>query len=201
MRGWDKMRHMSARTLDYIIQAIAVLSLVVCGLVTFYVLHSPPAGQLEVDHGQQLPASSAGDELPEVRSALRQADKELKRGQAYARELRERIPEGPNEAEFLKQLSRAAEASGLRIQDYRRGNSAVKESYSSLRINLTCSARYVELCRFLEQLDELPRILTIEKLTISTPDDGDQYPVDLRLSVYFRGQQQPPEKDKAQANG
>ncbi|MFW6170704.1 MAG: type 4a pilus biogenesis protein PilO [Planctomycetota bacterium] len=192
---------MSARTLDYIIQAIAVLALVICGLATFYVLHSPPAGQLEADHGQQSAASSAGHELPEVRSALRQADKELQQGHAYARELRERIPDGPNEADFLKQLSGAAEASGLKIQDYRRGGSAVKESYSSLQINLICSARYVQLCRFLEQLDELPRILTIEKLTISTPDDGDEYPVDLSLSVYFRGQQQPSEKDKAQSNG
>ncbi|MGM0487524.1 MAG: type 4a pilus biogenesis protein PilO [Planctomycetota bacterium] len=192
---------MPARTLDSILQATAVLSLVACGLVTYYGCSARPVGQVEAAEENEGPSPSAGDKLPEIRRALRQAETELEKAHAHAQQLRQRIPDDPDEAEFLKQVSRLAAATGLEIRDYRRGSLAVKESYSELQINLTCSARYAELCRFLEALDELPRILTIEKLAISSPDEGDEYPVDLSLSVYFRGRRQAPETEEAESNG
>lgn len=185
---------MPARTLDHILQVAALLSLVACGWTTYSVFDAPTVDQVRAAERPTGPGPATGKKLSRVRGALRQAEQELQKGEAHARQLRERIPRVPDEAEFLGQLSRVAELTGLQIRDFRRGPVTVKESYSELRVDLTCSAKYAELCRFLEELDKLPRILTIDKLTVNVEENEKEYPIDLSLSVYFRGQREGPEE-------
>lgn len=192
---------MPARTLDHILQAVALLSLVACGWATYSLFDAPSVGQVEAAEEAMGSRPVSGKKLAEVRKSLRRAEEELQKGQAHAQQLRERIPHVPDEAQFLKQLSGTAELTGLQIRDYRRGPVTVKESYSELRIDVTCSASYAEFCQFLEELDKLPRILTIDKLTVNVEDNEKEYPIELSLSVYFRGPREASEKQEPRDDG
>ena len=192
---------MPLKTLDWGLRTAAVLSLVAIGAAVYYVVHVPSAKAEEAREARIEELAGVKEELPAAQTQLLQVEEELKRRQARAEQVRQRIPDDPCEAEFLKQLTQVADDAGLKIRDYRRGKLAVKDCYSQLQLDLSCTAGYSVLCTFFDRLTRLPRIFTVRQLTITSRSDGTEYPVELSLLVYFRGQRESQEGVKAQKNG
>ncbi len=98
---------------------------------------------------------------------------------------RQRIPETPEEAEFLAQISKAASENGLAIQNFTRGAVTVLETHSQLQIRLTGEGDYASICGFFERMANFSRVATVSNLSLSIPGDAEIYPLDMTLTLYF----------------
>ena len=102
-----------------------------------------------------------------------------------AQELREQIPDDPNEADYLRQLTEVAARSNLSIDDYSRGLAVETESFSQLKVRLQGAGQYEEICRFLDRLEQLPRVSRIVEMKLTTEPGSLSYPIDLTIQLYF----------------
>jgi Tfp pilus assembly protein PilO len=183
---------MPLKVLDRLFHAIGAIVLVALCLGVYYVVHTMLAGESAArwDHLAGLEADTK--DLAAVRAELPRVREQLQQKKRRAEELRQRIPNDPCEAEFLRQLTELADKEGLEIRDYRPGALTVRDCYRQLQVDLSCAGSYASICRFLMQLKGLPRIFTIEKLSIASRPAGEAYPCSLSIAVYFgdRGQAQ-----------
>jgi Tfp pilus assembly protein PilO len=101
--------------------------------------------------------------------------------------LKKRIPDGPQEADFLLQISHAAAEVGLQITDYRPGVMTAGKSCSAMRVELSCEGNYRSICRLLNRLRELPRHSTVARLDVNADGSSDKYLLKLGLELYFFG--------------
>jgi Tfp pilus assembly protein PilO len=122
---------------------------------------------------------------PRVERLHRELAAELDAVQQRKAELRRRITDGTREGEFLRQVSEAAARVGLRLVSYQPGTVSKGGTYGTMQIQLVCDGRYEGICRFLQQLDELPRLSTVERMEVSAPARGDVYSFQLTLDIYF----------------
>jgi Tfp pilus assembly protein PilO len=99
--------------------------------------------------------------------------------------IQKRIPRGPQEAEFLAQISQAASSTGLQISDYRPGVMSAGKICSTLRVELACDGNYQAICTLLNRLQELPRYSTIVRLEIGPGTSPEHHSAKLCLELYF----------------
>ena len=104
-----------------------------------------------------------------------------------AETMRQRIPEQPLEADFLRQISQVADDEGVKIIKYDRGSLQRKPTHSQFDVRLSCEGNYVALCGFLERLAKLSRVATVQTMTLTSDADG-IYPFDLSLLLYYAAQ-------------
>ena len=122
-----------------------------------------------------------GERLRAKHARLRQ---ELASAREQSVDLIERIPDQPQEADFLAQVSQLADDSGLKIQDYRPGVITPQSSYATMKVDLICTGNYESICTFLDGRAELPRHCTVIGLEIDSASQGELYTVKLSLELY-----------------
>ena len=130
----------------------------------------------------ELRAAIGDDERLRAEHARFHQELDTARGQSA--ELIERIPDQPQEADFLAQLSQLADDSGLKIRDYRPGVLIPKTSYATMKVDLICAADYESLCTFLDGLADLPRHCTVIRLAVDSASPAKPYSVELSLELY-----------------
>jgi Tfp pilus assembly protein PilO len=109
--------------------------------------------------------------------------------------LRNRIPDGPQEADFLAQVSRAAGEVGLQITDYRHSGITGGKLCSAMRVELSCEGDYQSICSLLDRLQELPRYSTVARLEINSIAPQAKCLAKICLELYFFvGDRQPAER-------
>ncbi|MCH7726757.1 MAG: type 4a pilus biogenesis protein PilO [Planctomycetes bacterium] len=109
----------------------------------------------------------------------------LKATERRATEIRQRIPDHPNEADFLKKITEAAEAKGLVISEYRRGVLRTEETHSQLDVQVIGEGSYRSICEFVDQVAALSRISKVKTLHINRIDNDQAYPVEITFVLYF----------------
>lgn len=105
--------------------------------------------------------------------------------------LRTRIPDKPQEADFLADVSRLAHEVGLQIQDYRPGVPVSGPSYAVLQVDLICSGSYRSICSFLDQLSKLPRYSTMARLQIDADGKSPEYSAKISVILYYGVRESP----------
>lgn len=117
-----------------------------------------------------------------TRAELRQSLQALQeRGAAMQR----RIPKAADEHEFLRHLTHVSQAAGLEIADYRRQGVTERETHSELRIGLKCRGSHRALCRVLFELQAQGRILSVEKMTVSSDLATDRHAIELTIVLFY----------------
>ncbi len=110
---------------------------------------------------------------------------ELARLETSAEAARQRIPELPQESEFLAQISEAARDKGLAINNFTRGAVTVLETHSQLQIRLTGEGDYASICGFFEKMASFSRVATVSQMSLTIPTDAEVYPLDMTMTLYF----------------
>lgn len=106
--------------------------------------------------------------------------------QNRADSIRARIPDRPNEGQFLEQTTNAAKASGVQVKEYRRGKIEFDGDHSQLRVHISLLGPFANICDYIDRLENLPRISRISQMRIKSDKQTDTYPVDLTLTLFFR---------------
>ncbi len=106
--------------------------------------------------------------------------------QDRAENIRARIPDQPNEGEFLHQATQAAEEAGVSLDKYRRGKIILDGDHSKLEVHMSFNGKYSSICRFIDRLERLPRISRTSNMILNHNQKSDNYPVELTLTLFFR---------------
>ena len=125
------------------------------------------------------------EDADRVRAEHARLTRELAVARRQAADLARRVPDEPQEADFLAQVSRLADDAGLEIQDYRPGTVTAEPSYSVVRVDLVCRGDYTGICRFLNGLADLPRHSTVSRLQIQSEESRGKCSVTMSLQLYF----------------
>lgn len=142
---------------------------------------------------QQEIASEAADkeqflaQTDDVRAEHKQLTERLEQLETNAVTMRFRIPEQPREAEFLKQVTQAADEEGLKIHKYERGTLDRKSTHAEFNVRLSCEGDYRAIVGFLDRLARLPRVATVQSMSLAA-GTADTYPFDLSLLLYYGAQ-------------
>jgi len=106
--------------------------------------------------------------------------------QNRADSIRARIPDRPNEGQFLEQTTTAAEKAGIQVKEYRRGKIMFDGNHSQLNVHISLLGPFENICKYIDRLERLPRISRISKMQIKATKSTKVYPVDLTLTLFFR---------------
>lgn len=122
-------------------------------------------------------------------------EQQLAKSERFAADLLLRIPTAPRESDFLAQVSQLAGDVGLEVLDYRTAATHILENHREIEVRMNTRGKYPALCRFVEQVDRLPRLSRLTSLEIirtdtpSAPAAGTQTtperPTDTDLSADF----------------
>lgn len=172
-----KLRHLAHAT---------GLAVVLLGCAVFYFgLHRPllvERTRLEVRQDRQRALLNRADAVGQQHAKLSAMLRSL---QTRADSVRQRIPNEPQEAEFLKQLTEIAAEYRIAVHDFRRGSTQQRERYSQFTMQLKLEGSYEGICGLLDRMSRLPRITTIEKMEIRHADGAGHLPLELTLVLYY----------------
>jgi Tfp pilus assembly protein PilO len=104
---------------------------------------------------------------------------------ARARAILQRIPDEPQEAEFLSQVTQLAQQVSLQIIDYRPAAALESDTCWHLEVQLACRGTYASLCRFLDGLNHLERFTNLARLDVASDGQSTEYAVSMSLVLYF----------------
>lgn len=121
----------------------------------------------------------------QIRNDHGQVNEELDSAQEAAIRLTDSVPDKPQEAEFLAQVTQLADEVGLKIQDYRPDGKRDCDIYSILLVDLISAGPYSSVCRFVARLPELPRHCAVEHLQITTDPKDDCCQTRMTLRLYY----------------
>lgn len=150
------------------------------------------AAPLEAQRSEHLQRSAHLDRLIARRAGVEREharlSEELQAVRRRKEEIRRRITDSAQVGEFLRQVSRVADDVGVRLREFRPGQATRTGQYGVVRIELHCNGGYRGICEFLEQLDKLPRLATVDRLDIAAPNRGEWYTFNISLDIYFSAQ-------------
>lgn len=132
------------------------------------------------------------NELLQSGDRLRVQQRLLKRSLTDARQeerqLLARVPDEAHEADFLRQISRLAKDVGMELRDYRPGQAHPRATCSAMEVALICDGPYESLCRFLDGVGRLPRLVNLSHVEISNANGGGRHTATLKLAIFFGAQ-------------
>lgn len=163
--------------------------LVLCGLILGGA-YAGVLGKLRVmDEGVKADVDNLQaflDQKDNFHADHRQARSRLAQQEGRLEELLQRIPDAPQESEFLAQLSKLGLAAGMDIRQFSPGDATSLGEHSMLEVELVAESSYPGLCRFLEGLQSLPRLCQVAALDIQVADPSTlRYPVKITLRIFF----------------
>ena len=147
--------------------------------------------------------------IGEMERTRAQRDALQKRAQAVHDEIRmvlEQIPDSERESDFLAQLTDLADRVGLSILDFRPGATVERRDFSERIVDVAAEGNYASICRFLNELDGLPRLCSVVRMEVrggggestgggaslvslakggQSNGTGPMYPVAMKLRIYF----------------
>lgn len=128
--------------------------------------------------------------------AIRAEHEDLQRQQAATAakmaDLLKRIPEGPQEAEFLSELSSLAGETQFVIHDYRPGKVRTLDRHCELEVQLQAEGTYESLCCFLQGLERMERFCRLSDFGIVVrPESPIQNTVHMTVQIFFAARKAP----------
>lgn len=128
-------------------------------------------------------------ELVQQSPTINQTNRQLKQKLAdviqQADEMDKRVPVAPRESDFLAEITHIAEDVKFEIVDYHSGTILNFDSHREMEIKVNAKASYESLCRFLERVDDIPRLSRLIDLEVSTDATQEKVTVILSFGIYF----------------
>jgi Tfp pilus assembly protein PilO len=137
-------------------------------------------------HGSITERLDLIDTTTELQSTATSLAEQIRWLQTDTLAMRAKFPVTAEESEFLKQLSEAAVACGVSVNDFRPGGIVNLTNGKILELKIRGAAPYASLCRWLAGLSELPRVVQLSQLSVTGPltPDGD-CTIDIQLDLVF----------------
>jgi type IV pilus assembly protein PilO len=90
----------------------------------------------------------------------------------YVERLEKQLPSKAEMAALLSDINQAGLGRGLQFELFKPGQVVVKDYYAELPIDIRVSGRYHEIGEFASDMARMPRIVTLNNLSLTTGKDG-----------------------------
>ncbi|HHY60819.1 MAG TPA: type 4a pilus biogenesis protein PilO [Clostridia bacterium] len=97
----------------------------------------------------------------------------------------EMLPAEVTEQELLREIHRAAWASGCQVHEIRFGEVVQHERYAEIPLTLALEGGFGELVRWLEQLRGAPKIYRVQELSIQSSSGNGLLRADVQMSSFY----------------
>lgn len=171
--------------LGYAIHAVGLCSLIVGGCIYHFGVSAVLSHQQRKNTEETAEYEELLQTASDVRREHREFTQELIDLEERAEAIRRKIPDRPEESDFLEQVAQAAQDRGMVIQQYLRGGVTTLPTHSLLEIRLTGEGDYQSICGFLEEVANLSRVATVQRMNLSIPANSELYPLDITITLYF----------------
>lgn len=186
--------HKRVKSCRRIADAVGLVVTIGLAAVALLVAYLPMSLQKGVYEKQAAEGVAFLDRKPAIHARHTRLTEQLAASEALLANLLARIPDEPQESEFLAQLVQLAQESGLATKEFRPGETTKEGKLGQVEIQFSASGTYEQICRFLAGLQSMPRFCRVNSLKVTVEDPlADTYPVDVGLMVYFTA------KDKTDA--
>jgi len=173
------------QTIGSLLHATGLGCALLAAVVFYGAIYAPRANAIdrlnEEIAGVQLRLHGANT----IRQQYSQLIAQRKQQRQLAEEVRQRVPDAPQEAEFLEVISKGTPPEDFVITDYSRGQAIQADGCRQVDIQLQCNGTYAGICRFLDQLDNMPRITHVVGLELKSQMVEQRYPLTITVRLYF----------------
>ena len=152
--------------------------------VVYFVAFRPIDAQLQAAQQESSELEALVERTPDITKRNRDLQERLAACRKQTSELWQRIPSSPRESDFLGQVCQLAERTGMHVADYHPGGIDQRENHHELEVKIATRGEYKALCRFLEQVDQIPRLSRMTHLEI-VGQTGESLTVELTYRIYF----------------
>lgn len=167
---------------------ITLAAAIVLLVLWFLLLWGPQGGRLD-DARERQDAAEAQNQSLELRLArLQAAQTQAPELMADLDRLRRAVPDDPQLAEFILDANDAASEAGVDFLSISPGAPTVGGALPPvITLNISVSGEYFSVLDYLDRLDDLPRIVVIDSLTLTPGDEGGGAAAGPELSVAIVG--------------
>jgi type IV pilus assembly protein PilO len=133
------------------------------------------SGQYEdLDRGAQEEAKLRTDYRSKIAQAVNLEALQAQKQQVdqYVERLEKQLPSKAEMAALLSDITQAGVGRGLQSELFKPGQEVVKDYYAELPIDLKVSGTYHDIGAFAADVAHLPRIVTLNNLSLTTRPDG-----------------------------
>lgn len=173
------------RRYDHSLNAALLMLTIAVIAVGYFTIFRPIESQL-VSLRQQ---TAERQELVQKASAISQTNRtlteQLAKTTLAAGQMEQRIPTAPRESDFLAQICQLADRVGMEVVDYQNGAIQTLENHREMEVKLNTRGEYEPLCKFLEQVDQVPRLCRLTNLDIASEPTGGSLSIVLTFRIYF----------------
>lgn len=122
----------------------------------------------------------------ELGAAAQSLHSETTSARSQVETLQARLPKGPDETQFLQELSLLAANAHLELSEFRPGSVLDRGTYKEIDLRIRARAPYSNLCQFLAELSEVPRFFRVAQFTLTAPSEhGGDCDCDLQVYLAF----------------
>ena len=172
-----------AGRLFHVLGLAATLGAVAIAIELFYLPMEAESARLVVEGHDELAYLKTSEKINGNNRSLKQ---ELSDLESQLARLHQKIPDSPQEADFLAQLAEAADNSHIELRDYRPAGISRNSRHSEQVIHVLANGTYTGLCQFLDRIEHLPRLCHVTTLNINAEHAAfEPFTINLTLRVFF----------------
>jgi type IV pilus assembly protein PilO len=152
--------------------AVWLMAIVVCAVFGWFVFWSKQVDELD---RLRIEETSLKDQYKQkLQQAINLEDlrKQKEQVSQYVLTLEKQLPSKAEMDALLSDINQAGIGRGLQFELFRPGQTNLKDYYAELPIAVKVSGRYHDLGAFTGDIANLPRIVTLNNLSLQTSRDG-----------------------------
>ena len=172
----DQFRNLNTRdvsTWPIVPRVVAVVAIV--ALVLFLGWYFYWSDQLaELQRGEDEEVTLKGQYKDKLQQAvnLEPLKKQKELATQYVARLEKQLPSKSEMDALLSDINQAGIGRGLQFELFRPGQATVRDYYAELPINIRLTGNYHDIAAFTSDIASLPRIVTLNNVSIAMPPNG-----------------------------
>ena len=167
-------------------QTVMVLGIVVVAVVAAGLLVFLPQGRKLKHLDQRMTAQTQRLEADASLAAIVPALlREIEESKRHYKDFDRRLPEQKELGGFLRDIASHLTACNLSNQLIEPGNPTRSELFHTLPIIMRFRGSYLDIAKFLRELEQMERLARVERLSIVNDPDTPELEAELQINIYF----------------
>ena len=163
--------------------AVIVIACAVVVATSFFMLTKPQLTELDIAKNKEQTLRTEFDFKSSKASNLEAYKQQLEDMKRSFGALLRQLPDKTEIETLLVDISQTAIASGLDIEYFKPEGLTPKEFYAEFPMKIRLTGRYHQFARFVSGVAALPRIVTLQNITIDQPKDKKGVLLDIQMTA------------------
>lgn len=125
------------------------------------------------------------DKADLIRQQHAKLNDSLRESERLADLVRRSIPQQPQTPQFLGAITTMAEQQEMSIRDFAVGEVFERDTHHEVAVSFASTGDYASICRFIDQLAQMPRVVTFQRVSVESEVDEGVHQIQLSLLLPF----------------